>query len=555
MLGVPFAERGADDRRIPAGDAGAVDRRAPRPSRASTRSSAGSCSSPSPCRSRTRPSGSAATAGPRCAAPSSSARRGIRSIARRPSCAPAGRARAALPGPRPRDAAGAHPAQRHPHPAARPDARRPPRTPAACWPASPPRWSTRSRELADCGVEHLVLEFLAADGRELDEQMAALRRARAPPARLIARAPRPGWPMAVHRSGRGPDLVLFHGGMGSWKHWIRNVEPLAARFTVHALDHPSYGDSAPVPRETTGAAYLDLVHDLFVEMFPGDAPLRFAGFSFGGAIATHLARRLGPRVTHLCLVSPGGFPTRSFGERPIRSYKEAGDDDALFREICRHNLLVNMLSDPAQRHRGGASTSRSTASAARASTAARSAAAARCSTTSRSSHVRDPRCCGASGDDSAFRPADLLIGEIRAAVGTLDLHRIPAGRPLVGVRERARGQSPDAGVLLELTQIAVSYTERMRAMKIKRVEHVAIAVQSLTQSIDLLKNTFGLTPRVRGADRPDPSGHAAGRARPTSSCWRARARVRRDQMDRRSRPRPLPHLLRGRGHRRRASPS
>ena len=30
-------------------------------------------------------------------------------------------------------------------------------------------------------------------------------------------------------------------------------------------------------------------------------------------------------------------------------------------------------------------------------------------------------------------------------------------------------------------------------MKIKRIEHVAIAVQSLTQSIDLLKNTFGLT--------------------------------------------------------------
>jgi alkanesulfonate monooxygenase SsuD/methylene tetrahydromethanopterin reductase-like flavin-dependent oxidoreductase (luciferase family) len=28
-------------------------------------------------------------------------------------------------------------------------------------------------ELVDCGVEHLVLEFLAADGRELDEQMTA----------------------------------------------------------------------------------------------------------------------------------------------------------------------------------------------------------------------------------------------------------------------------------------------------------------------------------------------------------------------------------------------
>jgi pimeloyl-ACP methyl ester carboxylesterase len=29
-------------------------------------------------------------------------------------------------------------------------------------------------------------------------------------------------------------------------------------------------------------------------------------------------------------------------------------------------------------------------------------------------------------DDSAFRPASLLIGEIRQAVGTLDVHRIPA---------------------------------------------------------------------------------------------------------------------------------
>jgi pimeloyl-ACP methyl ester carboxylesterase len=29
------------------------------------------------------------------------------------------------------------------------------------------------------------------------------------------------------------------------------------------------------------------------------------------------------------------------------------------------------------------------------------------------------------GDDTPFRPADLLIGEIRAAVDALDVHRIP----------------------------------------------------------------------------------------------------------------------------------
>src|SRR5436309_11203104 len=116
--------------------------------------------------------------------------------------------------------------------------------------------------------------------------------------------------IAVQRRGQGPDVVLFHGGMGSWKHWVRNIDALAARFTVHALDHPSYGDSPPVPRETTGPAYLDLLHALFLERFAGGAPLRLAGFSFCGGIAANLASGPGPRVTHLCLVSPGGRPLR-----------------------------------------------------------------------------------------------------------------------------------------------------------------------------------------------------------------------------------------------------
>ena len=231
--------------------------------------------------------------------------------------------------------------------------------------------------------------------------------------------------MAVRRSGKGPDLVLFHGGMGSWKHWIRNVEALGEHFTVHALDHPSYGDSARVPRDTTGPQYLDLVHDLLLEALPGAAPLRFAGFSFGAAIAANMARRLGPRVSHLALISPGGFPMRKFGERPIRSYKEAGGDDRLFREVCRHNLLVNMLGDPAsvseetvdiqvdlvrrtrfdsRKVSGGGTLLGDLADVAR----------------------RRGRICLLWGerDDSAFRPAKLLIGEIQEAVPSLDVHRI-----------------------------------------------------------------------------------------------------------------------------------
>jgi len=238
--------------------------------------------------------------------------------------------------------------------------------------------------------------------------------------------------MAVHRSGRGPDVVLFHGGMGSWKHWTRNIEPLATRFTVHALDHPSYGASAPVARETTGAAYLDLVHGLFLEMFPGDAPLRFAGFSFGGAIAANLARRLAPRVTHVCLISPGGFPARRFGDRPTRSYKEAGDDERLFREICRHNLLINMLSDPVSVTDDTLDIQADCVRRARFNSRKVSGGGTLLVDLAHltGSRVTAPMTCQVrllwgERDDSPFRPANLLIGEIREAVGALDVHRIP----------------------------------------------------------------------------------------------------------------------------------
>ena len=73
-------------------------------------------------------------------------------------------------------------------------------------------------------------------------------------------------------------------------------------------------------------------------------------------------------------------------------------------------------------------------------------------------------------------------------------------------------------------------------MKIKRVEHVAIAVQSLTQSIDLLKNTFGLS-----LEYEEQIGQTRLAMLPVGETYiellEGHARVGRDQVDRRSRPR------------------
>ncbi len=128
-------------------------------------------------------------------------------------------------------------------------------------------------------------------------------------------------------------------------------------------------------------------------------------------------------MTHLCLISPGGFPARRFGERPTRSYKEVRDDEQRFREVCRHNLLVNMLSDPASVTEEAVDIHADNVRRARfdsrkvsgGGTLLPDLAALRCRI----------RLLWGERDDSAFRPARLLIGEILEAVGALDLHRVP----------------------------------------------------------------------------------------------------------------------------------
>ena len=151
--------------------------------------------------------------------------------------------------------------------------------------------------------------------------------------------------------------------------------------------------------------------------------MRFAGFSFGGAIAAHLARRLGRRVRHLCLVSPAGFPQRRFADRPTRSYREAGDDEKRFREVCRHNLLVNMLSDPASVTEETVDIQAECVRRTRFNSRKVSAGGTLLGDLARlSSRIR---LLWGERVDTTFRPAELLIGEIREAVGALDVHRIP----------------------------------------------------------------------------------------------------------------------------------
>jgi len=132
--------------------------------------------------------------------------------------------------------------------------------------------------------------------------------------------------------------------MGSWNHWVRNLDALAAQHTVYAVDLPGYGASYTVSKETPQDAYIDLVV-AGVTGIVGTSRFALGAFSFGGVVAAMTAARLGAQVTRLSLMGVGGF-----GRTPrlaMRAIPPASEGEAARREVFRFNLLQLMLADPA----------------------------------------------------------------------------------------------------------------------------------------------------------------------------------------------------------------
>ncbi len=143
-----------------------------------------------------------------------------------------------------------------------------------------------------------------------------------------------------------PPLVLLHGGHGNWQHWARNIEALAARFTVWAPDMPGYGDS-DTPPEPTLASLVNLLQSTLDRLLGAATPVRLAGFSFGGLVAATLATQR-PHIERMALLGPGGHggPRRPAGALVSwRTAKDSGDAQAL-EQVMRHNLGLHMLHAP-----------------------------------------------------------------------------------------------------------------------------------------------------------------------------------------------------------------
>lgn len=146
--------------------------------------------------------------------------------------------------------------------------------------------------------------------------------------------------------GQGRPLVLFHGGHGSWLHWMRNMPALAEGRTVCVPDMPGYGDS-DAPVDDSMERLLQGLGQSLDALLGQGADFDLVGFSFGGLVASHLAVARGG-VRRLALLGTAGHGGMRRPRAELHNWREAalrGDAPALAKTM-RHNLLAHMLHFP-----------------------------------------------------------------------------------------------------------------------------------------------------------------------------------------------------------------
>lgn len=114
----------------------------------------------------------------------------------------------------------------------------------------------------------------------------------------------------VLEAGAGAPVILLHGAGFSEgaESWLLNIEPLAARFRVLALDCLGWGMGDRLNTPYSFAYLVDHVRE--VQDALGLEQTHIVGHSMGGWIASLLAYESPNRVDRLVLVASGGTATR-----------------------------------------------------------------------------------------------------------------------------------------------------------------------------------------------------------------------------------------------------
>lgn len=108
-----------------------------------------------------------------------------------------------------------------------------------------------------------------------------------------------GTRIAVECSGKGPTLLIVHGGTGDRRRWKPLLPLFASHFTVCAMDRRGHGDSEAGSNYSLNAEFADVA--AVVKSLSG--PVSVLGHSIGGVCALEAAF-LTKKISHLVLYEP-----------------------------------------------------------------------------------------------------------------------------------------------------------------------------------------------------------------------------------------------------------
>ena len=147
--------------------------------------------------------------------------------------------------------------------------------------------------------------------------------------------------------GEGEPLVLFHGGFGSWTHWLRNIPVLSRRYRLIVASLPGLGESDDAPMPHTPEGIAAIAAEGIARILPAGERFHLTGFSFGGLIAGHVAASFGESCRSLTLVGAGGLGLKRSAMRKLVSWRHI-EDEAGRLAVHRENLEILMIADPAR---------------------------------------------------------------------------------------------------------------------------------------------------------------------------------------------------------------
>jgi pimeloyl-ACP methyl ester carboxylesterase len=150
------------------------------------------------------------------------------------------------------------------------------------------------------------------------------------------------WRLWDQSDGKAPVVVLFHGGAGSWRHWVRTIPALVPKYRVLVPDLPGLGDSAFPPDGDNADAVAEIVADGIDKVVGAETRYDVVGFSFGGTMAACVGALRGKRVRSVTIIGSSGVGPLGSAVQLLKVRHLEGEER---RETHRENLNRLMIAD------------------------------------------------------------------------------------------------------------------------------------------------------------------------------------------------------------------